>query len=295
MLFYTIFLASKTYLQAHGKTRPIVIAAIVGNLVNYVACTLLVRWYGALGSGMAMSISAGVLAGIGLFAAWRTGEREGLPKAPSAVRIIRLGVPIAATLVAEIGVFVFASVLAGRLGPAVTSAHQVAMGLASFTFMGALGVSGATAVRVGRAVGEGVSVRSRGWLGIGLGGAVMLLGTILFAVIPRQLASLFSPEPDVIEIGASLLRIAAVFQLFDGVQCVAGGALRGAGDLKFAFVAGAFGYWAVGFPIAVLLGFGLGWGAPGIWWGLTLGLVTVAVILTARFHRLSGKVIARIA
>lgn len=295
MLFYTIFLASKTYLQAHGKTRPIVIAAVVGNIVNYVACTVLVRSYGALGSGMAMSISAAVLAAIGLFAAWATGSREGLPTAPSAMHIVRLGLPIALTLVAEIGVFVLASVLAGRLGPAVTSAHQVALGLASFTFMGALGVSGATAVRVGRAVGEGVSTRARGMLGIGLGASVMMGGVVLFAVIPRQLMSLFSPEPDVIEVGASLLRIAAVFQLFDGVQCVAGGALRGAGDLKFAFAAGAFGYWVVGFPVAVVLGFGLGWGAQGIWWGLTLGLVTVAIVLTVRFHRLSGKVLARIA
>jgi MATE family multidrug resistance protein len=301
MLFYTLFLASKTYLQAHGKTRPIVIAAIVANIVNYAACTILVRAFGAFGSGLAMSISAGVLATIGYWAARNTGSPSMSMPAPlsiaaiSPMQVVRLGFPIALTLLAEIGVFVLASVLAGRLGPAVTSAHQVAIGLASFTFMGALGVSGATAVRVGRAVGEGVSARSRGMLGIGLGAAVMMSGVFMFTVLPRQLAALFSPEPDVIEIGAQLLRIAAVFQLFDGVQCVAGGALRGAGDLKFAFAAGAFGYWLVGFPVALLLGFGLGWGAPGLWWGLTFGLVTVAVVLTVRFHRLSGKVLARIA
>lgn len=314
MLFYTIFLAAKTYLQALGSTRPIVIAAVVGNIVNYVACVLLVRLWGAFGSGLAMSISAAVLAGVALlfirarerpssgdappsdFARSEVREpHSGENKAPKPTHVIRLGLPVGLTYLAEIGVFVFASVLAGRLGPAVTSAHQVALGLASFTFMGAVGVSGATAVRVGRAVGEGIPPRARGMLGIGLGAAVMTAGVVFFALVPRQLAGLFSHEEDVIAVGIELLRIAAVFQLFDGVQCVAGGALRGAGDLKFAVVAGAFGYWVVGLPVALILGFGLGWGAPGIWWGLTIGLVTVAVVLTARFHRLSGKVLARIA
>jgi len=289
--FYTVFLACKTYLQAHGKTRPVVTAALVANVVNYFACTILVHAYGALGSGMAMSISAAFLAGITMFASLRVGAAGDAP-VPSPMHIVRLGLPIALTLLAEIGVFVLASVLAGRLGPAVMSAHQVALSLASFTFMGALGVSGATAVRVGRAVGEGTSPRSRGLLGIGLGALVMSASIPAFACWGRGLVRIFSPELDVIEVGAALLQIAAVFQLFDGVQCVAGGALRGAGDLKFAFAGAAIGYWLVGFPVALLLGFGLNMGASGLWWGLTLGLVTVAIVLSARFWLLTAKPIA---
>lgn len=290
MFFFTVALACKTFLQAHGRTRPVVLGVLVANAVNFAACALLVRALGALGSGLAMTISSATLAALFLRACAAVEPRE-LPseRRPPAARILRLGVPIALSLAVEIGVFAFASVLAGRLGPTVTSAHQVALGLASFTFMGALGVSGATAVRVGRAVGEGAPPRARGMLGIGLGAAVMTCGVLLFAGVPRLLVALFSPERDVIEAGAVLLRIAAVFQLFDGVQCVAGGALRGAGDVKFAFVASACGYWVVGLPIALWLGFARAWGAPGLWWGLTAGLVTVAVALATRFYFLSGK------
>ena len=302
LLFFTMFLAGKTYLQAHGKTRPALIAAGVANVVNYFACQLLVRGsrplgvpaLGALGSGIAMSIGSAVLAGIVLWSAWQLDRDVAEAPAPGFARLARTGMPIALTLAAEIGVFVLAAMLAGRLGNAVTSAHQIAISLASFTFMGALGVSGATAVRVGRAVGEGVPPRRRGMLGIALGAAVMTSGVVLFATAPRALVSLFSKEPEVVELGAALVRIAAVFQLFDGVQCVAGGALRGAGDLRFAFAGSALGYWLVGLPIALALGFGLGWGATGIWWGLTAGLVAVSVALTLRFWFTSGRVLRRV-
>ena len=108
-------------------------------------------------------------------------------------------------------------------------------------------------------------------------------------------AAAFSSDPDVVALGTTLVRIAAVFQLFDGVQCVANGALRGAGDLRFAFVGSALGYWLVGLPVALALGFGAGMGAAGIWWGLTVGLVLVAVVLTIRFWITSGRVLSRVA
>ncbi len=149
--------------------------------------------------------------------------------------------------------------------------------------MGALGVSGATAVRVGRAVGEGASPRPSGLLGIGMGAAVMCVGAVAFATIPRQLVGLFTHDEAVIALGAKLLRIAALFQLFDGVQGVAAGALRGANDVRFTFLAGVCCYWLIGLPVCLGLAFGLGWGAVGIWWGLTAGLVSIALLLAGRF------------
>src|SRR5258706_103090 len=100
---------------------------------------------------------------------------------------------------------------------------------------------------------------------------------LAFVLVPRPLVALFTHDPQVIALGMVLLRIAGVFQLFDGVQAVAGGALRGAGDVRFSFYANLTAYWVIGLPLALVLGFTLGWGAPGIWWGLTLGLILVAV------------------
>ena len=160
--------------------------------------------------------------------------------------------------------------------------------------MGALGVSGATSVRVGHAIGAGASPRRSGLLGLGLGAAVMTGGAIVFALAPRWLMGLFTRDASVIAIGASLLRIAALFQLFDGVQAVAAGALRGAGDVRFAFAANLVAHWLVGLPVALALAFGLDLGAAGLWWGLTTGLVVIAIALTARFLVLSRRAVARL-
>jgi MATE family multidrug resistance protein len=292
------FLAGKTFLQARGETRPALVASLAANVVNAVVCSVLVLGdralvrvgmpplglprLGALGAGLATSVSSVVLAALVLWPA----ARHRPVRAPEPVpprRVLSLGVPVGLQLLAEIGVFSLVALVAGRLGDRVVSAHQVALGLASFTFMGALGVSGATAARVGHAVGAGLSPRRVGLLGIALGAAVMSAGAVAFGTIPRALVRAFTPEPDVVALGAKLVSIAALFQLFDGVQAVAAGALRGAGDVRFPFVANVAAHWFVGLPIALGLGFGLGLGAPGLWWGLTAGLVTVAIALTARF------------
>ena len=136
-------------------------------------------------------------------------------------------------MLAEYGVFTLVAMLAARLGAGVASAHQVAIALSSFMYMGALGVSGATAVRVGIAVGAGRSPRRAGLLGIALACVFMGFGVLAFGIFPAQLVDLFTDDADVIALGARLLRVAAVFQVFDGVQVVAGGALRGAGDVRF--------------------------------------------------------------
>jgi MATE family multidrug resistance protein len=209
-------------------------------------------------------------------------------------KVLRLGTPIGLQLLAEMGVFSLVAVLAGRLGKVAVSAHHVAIGLASFTFMGVLGISGATAVRVGHAVGEGRSPRRAGLLGIAMGAAFMACTGALFLVMPRSLVALFTNDPAIAELGVTLLGIAAAFQLFDGIQGVAAGALRGAGDIRFPFVANVAAHWLVGLPLALVLGFTLGRGAPGLWWGLLAGLALVAMLLLWRFLRISQRRVERL-
>nr|ADN68498.1 SorU [Sorangium cellulosum] len=308
IFLWPVFFAGKNFLQAHGATRPALIAVAVANAVNLVACNLLVRgdealrWaglpplglpqLGALGAGLAASLASAVLASIVL---WSARRRRGAPSdgAVPLAAIYRLGVPIGLQLLAEVSVFAMTALLAGRLGAAVVSAHQVAIGLAAFTFMGALGVGGATAVRVGHAVGAGRSPLRPGLLGVLLGAGVMCVSASVYAAFPHPLIRAFSPDAEVIAIGVPLLRIAALFQLFDGVQAVAAGALRGAGDVRFPFLANLGAHWVFGMPLSIGLAFGLDLGVRGLWFGLTAGLVLVAAVLTARFVRLARAEVAQ--
>lgn len=303
------FLVGRNFLQAHGTTRPIVIAVVVANLVNLVVSVLLVggdeflvrvglpavgfRGLGAFGAGLGTSIASFVLAGIALAAA--RAQRPSRPVEPVAMkRVLGLGLPVGFQILAESGVFTLVALLSGALGSRIASAHQIAIGLASFTFMGALGVASATSVRVGHSVGAGRSPRLPGMLGMCVGGGVMALGGLAFGLFPRQLASLFTDDPEVIARGAELLRIAAVFQLADGVQTVGAGALRGAGDVRFSFAANVGAYWLVGLPLALFLGFGLDLGAKGLWWGLTAGVMTIALLLPSRFALIVRRGVARV-
>ncbi|WP_437279977.1 MATE family efflux transporter [Sorangium sp. So ce375] len=310
IFLWPVFLAGKNFLQAHGATRPALVAVIVANAVNVVACNLMVRgdealrWVGlpplglpqlgALGAGLAASLASVVLSSIVLFSAERrrAAPREEEGAVPVAV-VYRLGVPIGLQLLAEVGVFGMTALLAGRLGAAVVSAHQIAIGLASFTFMGALGVGGATAVRVGHAIGAGRSPLRSGVLGLLLGAGIMCVSASTYAAFPRALIGAFTPDDDVLAIGVPLLRIAALFQLFDGVQAVAAGALRGAGDVRFPFWANLGAHWAFGLPLSIGLAFGLDLGVRGLWFGLTAGLIAVAGVLSARFVRLARAPVAR--
>jgi MATE family multidrug resistance protein len=238
-----------------------------------------------------------MLAGITIYAAWRVrpegagffhGDRAEL--VAMVRKLVRVGVPMGLQLLTEAGVFSLVGLLVGRLGPKSSSAHAIALGLASYTFMGALGISSATAVRVGRAIGaqdEG-GPRRAGLVGLGLVAVYMGACATGFFVFARPLAGIFTHDAAVLDIAAPLIRIAAAFQMADGIQGVAGGALRGAADTRFASWANVACHWGVGLPLALLLGFTLGHGVEGLWWGLFSGLMVVAVVLTTRFWRLSA-------
>jgi MATE family multidrug resistance protein len=305
-----VYFSTRILLQAHGRTTPALLGSIVANVVNIPVVNVLVRGdaalrsvglpavglpaLGALGGGLATSVGnlvllAFVLHGIRAYEP----EREA-PTVPLTTAF-RLGLPVGFQMLAEGGVFSVVALLSGALGADVASAHNIALGMATLTFMGAIGVSGATSVVVGQAIGAGRSPRRPGVVGIALGAAVMTLGAMAFATAPRLIALAFTDDDGVVAIAVDLLRIAALFQVFDGVQAVAAGALRGAGDVRFPFVANVVSHWVIGFPAALLLGFGLHWGARGLWWGLTAGLVFVSGLLASRFAFITRRAIAPVA
>lgn len=302
------YYSTKTVLQAHGRTTPALLGSVVANVVNVPVVNFLVRGdaalravglpaigmpaLGAFGGGIAFSIGDVILLAFVAMGAREYRSPGEAPRLPLSTAY-RLGLPVGLQMLAEVGVFSLVALLAGALGAEVASAHTIALGMASLTFMGAVGVSGATSVLVGRAIGAGRSPRQPGALGIAVGAAVMTLGAVAFATIPRVIAHLFTRDESVIPIAVDLLRIAALFQIFDGVQAVAAGALRGAGDMRFPFVANVVAHWLVGFPAAMILGFALHLGAQGLWWGLTAGLVFVSGLLAARFASITRQAIAR--
>jgi MATE family multidrug resistance protein len=312
-----LFVVIKSYLQSLGRTRAVVVATVVGNVVNLLAVILFVfgggslpGWTGplrgvpAMGSGgsalataLAVLFEAGVLAAA-VRAVPVPGGPAGLrrPSRRDIQQAARVGAPVALHMGAEVGVFALVGFLAGRLGRAPLSAHQIAIALAGFTFTVAVGIGQAGAVRVGWAVGrrDGPAARWSGLVAFAAGASFMALSGLLFLLFPTALARLMTDDPGVLAATAPLLVVAAVFQVSDGVQAVGAGVLRGAGDTRFTFAANMVGHWIVGLPVALLLGSVAGLGITGLWWGLCVGLAAVAMALLARFLRLSSREIAPI-
>jgi putative MATE family efflux protein len=204
--------------------------------------------------------------------------------------LARLGTPIAMTLVFEAGLFGGAGFLMGLIGVTEVAAHAVALNLASFTFQVAIGVAQAGTIRVGLAYGAGDrrAVGRAGWTALVVGTGFMGLCALPMVVMPDVLIGLYLDRADpanarVIALAARFLLFAAAFQLFDGAQAVAAGALRGLQDTRVPMWIALASYWAVGFGIAVWLGFFAAWGGEGIWTGLLAGLVAASVALVARW------------
>ena len=210
--------------------------------------------------------------------------------------LFRLGWPIGVSLGIESGLFTFTALLMGSIGATALAAHQVALQCAAFTFMVPLGIGMASAVRVGQAVGRNdlAEARRAGVTGIVLAFGFMTLAATAFWGFPRSIIGLFLHVADprngpVIRLAVTLLGIAAVFQVFDGIQVSAAGSLRGLKDTRRPMLIGFISYWMVGLTCGYGLGFVAGYGAPGLWWGLVIGLATAAVLLSWRFHRLTRK------
>ena len=207
-------------------------------------------------------------------------------------QLFALGLPAAGQAVLEVGVFAAATALAGRVSEDALAAHQIALNMAAFTFMVPFGLASAAAVRVGHAVGRGDAhgVSTAGWTAIALAVGFMTIAAAVFLVAPAALIGAFTQDPAVIRTGAALLFVAAVFQLFDGLQGVTTGVLRGVADTRTPMLWNLAGHWFIGLPIGYVLCFSVGLGVVGLWWGLSAGLMICGVaLLVVWVRRVTGS------
>ncbi len=316
VLPFLLFTAGRSYLQAVGVTRPMVVATVIGNVANFIGNAILIfgddalAWVhlpriglpalGALGSAISSSIASAIMAGV-IFLAIAEVEApvDALRRrfdGALARTILRLGGPFGLQLLAEVGVFSIVGILTGKLGALPASGHQVALTLASFSFTITLGVASATSVLVGHAIGRGDTpgARRAGFDGLLVSAGVMTTSLVGFLLVPQLFARILTNDPEIVAAALPLIRIAAFFQLSDGTQSTAAGALRGAGDARFPVWANFVGHYLVGLPVAIVLAFPLHLGAKGLWWGLSAGLTAVALGLLARFVILTRKPIERV-
>ena len=293
--FYA-FVALRQTLQAMHRLRPILIAVLLANISNLLCDLWLVRGglgvpaLGAEGCGWATSINRWVCLGLLVSFGWRDlrpylrrPERAAFSLAPLA-RMLVLGVPIGAHLVLEIGGFSLISLWMGRLGESVASAHLIALNLGSTSFMVPLAIGMAASVRVGKAIGAGEAGGARVAASVAgvTGMTFMGVAALLLLAFPLFFARLYTSDAEVLRIATGLILIVAAFQVFDGAQTVFAGILRGAGDTRFPVWSFLLGFWMVGMPLAWWLGFRSAIGPAGLYWGLTAGLGTAALLLGLR-------------
>jgi len=290
----------RRYLQALHIARPIVVALLVANVLNAAVNWVLI--YGHLGlpalgvvgaayATVAVRFFLAVFC-LAVIASEERRRRWGLYRVPLAIegwrvrRLMRIGAPAAGQILLEVGVFAVASALAGRMTPVAVAAHQIVLNVVGFVFMIPYGIGSAAAVRVAYAMGrrDAAGARRAGWVACGLAVAIMALSATALALVPRQLLALFTVDPGVLTAGTSLILVAAVFQVFDGLQAVTTGALRGLGETRVPMAWNLAGHWLLGLPVAWSLAVPAGWGVVGLWIGLAAGLVVIGTALTVEWH-----------
>jgi multidrug resistance protein, MATE family len=304
ILPFLLYAVLRSLLSAHARVWPQVLTILVGNALNVLLDWTLI--YGRLGMpalGATGASIATVLCRWWMFGAllW-FGRKDLMPhlrqlrdatvrRSAFALgplwRLLKLGAPIGLQFALEMGVFATTALLiggldarggvAGREGPGL-GGHQIALQLASLSFMVPLGLGMAASVRVGWAVGRGDASALRRSAGAALvaGAGVMTCFMLLFLLLPGVLAGSLTTHPEVLAMASTLIPIAGVFQIGDGLQVVAIGCLRGLGDVRSPVIANVVGFWVVGLPLGCWFAFGLEWGPAGLWWGLVLGLFVVA-------------------
>ncbi|HEY6895099.1 MAG TPA: MATE family efflux transporter [Rhodanobacteraceae bacterium] len=298
-----LFFALRGLSEGFGLTRPSMYFSVLGlallGPVGYVLMHGRLGFppLGALGSGIATACVLWIEAlafllyiatrrhyrALALFAEF---ER---PKPAAIGELLRIGIPMGVSLFMEASLFVAVALAIGTLGTDVVASHQIAINVASVTFMVPLGIAMATTVRVGHAVGrrDPDGVRDAGLVGLGLTLVAQGVSAGLMLTIPERIASLYTTDAAVIVLAAELLILAGFFQFSDGLQVAASGALRGLKDTRVPMLITTFAYWGVGMPVGWWLAFRAGLGARGMWMGLIAGLSMAAVLLTTRFWRLA--------
>ncbi|HEY6455525.1 MAG TPA: MATE family efflux transporter [Steroidobacteraceae bacterium] len=304
-----IYFAARGLSEGLGVTWPTMAFGVAGLILltplGYVLMygAFGIPGHGAFGSGLASAlvcwvVAAGYLAFVRFMPcypglSWR--GADGRPDFAILMTLLRLGVPMAGSVLMEVSMFSVAGLMIGGLGDDAVASHQVALNLASVWFMVPLGVAFATTVRVGNAVGRGDAsgIRRAGLAGIGLALLAQTCSSAAMFGVPHSLAAIYTEDPAVLSGAIALLRLAAVFQIFDGLQVSANGALRGLKDTRAPLVATAMAYWGFGIPLGWWLGLHGSLGARGVWVGLIAGLAMAAVLLLLRFDVLSRRLSAR--
>lgn len=297
----------RRYLQGVSRVRPVAFALITANLVNLAGNWIFIYGHfgmptmGVRGSALSTCGARIYMAAVLVYAAWAHESKRGHTlfahwPAPDWNRIralLHLGLPAASQVVLEVAAFGAATVMASHLTPIALATHEIVLSCAAYTYMVPLGISAAAAVAVGHAIGAGNPARARraGTLSIALGVAFMGCMAILLLTVPRSIIGIWTHDARVLALGAHILAIVAGFQIFDGTQSVSTGALRGLGETRFPMLMNFAGYWIFGLPLGALLCFFFGWGLAGLWIGLTVALITIALLLCARWLRDSRRIV----
>ncbi len=292
LLLYGAF---RRYLQGIGHVRPVMFVLVSANLINWFFNWLLITGHwgmpalGVVGSALSTCMARVYMAALlGFFIWWfERGLQPGIrslfqkPDLTRLTLLLRIGFPAAGQILLEIGAFGAAALLAGRLRPVDLAAHQIALTCAAVTYMVPLGTASAAAVAVGQAIGRGdpQAARRSGSIAIGIACVFMSCSAAAFLLFPKQILQVYTSDVRVVGIGIGLLFFAAVFQLFDGIQTVATGALRGVGNTRVPMLVNLGGYWLLGLPAGYLLCFRFRYGVYGLWCGLTLALIIIALTL----------------
>jgi MATE family multidrug resistance protein len=300
VLPFFLFMAGRQYLEATGHVTAPMVITFIGLAINIVANRIFIYGFGdvvppmgVVGSGWATtlvrwSMLVAVIVFILRHPALRPHSGEtARPHRATIARILRVGLPVGGQFGLEMGLFAFGAFMMGWLGPLELAAHQVTINIASTTFMVALGASMAGSIRVGHHIGAGrtrrmrLAVAATYFLAVGFMG----LCALAFVALPDTLIGLYTRDAEIIRLGATLLLVAAAFQVFDGGQVAGVSVLRGAADTRTPALIAAIGYWGIGVPVGYLLAFRAGAGPVGVWLGLTAGLAVAAVLLGFRVRR----------
>ena len=313
--FLMLAMTLRRYLQAFNHVKAIAITAVTANLVNAALDWLFLfphhlggfelLGHGVVGAAISTALARFYMALSFLAAIWyfdrkhtyglRTMSRTASSRrieASSLKQLALFGAPVGAQIFVEISIFAAVTYLIGTFGPLPLAGHEIALNVASITFMVPFAISAAASVRVGQAIGRRApsEAAAAGWTAIGLGAAFMLCASAVLLAMPHAIARAFTADPGVIAATIPLLLIAAAFQFFDGLQITATGALRGAGNTHTGLFVHLCGYWVIGMPVGILLGFHYKMGAVGLWTGLCAGLIIAGAALITSWYRTAHKI-----
>ncbi len=295
-----LFQVLRSYSEGISQTRPVMYTSIAALATNIFGDYVLIYGkfglprMGAVGCGVATAVVMWVDAAImavyivtrKIYEPDRVFAKFERPNWAELRKLLRLGVPMSASWFMEASLFAAVALLIGTLGTTAVAGHQIALNVAAITFMVPLGISMAITVRVGQAMGRGdpPAARLAGFAGISLAAAFMAVCALTMLTFPNLIARIYTPDPLVRQMGVTLLHMAAIFQISDGMQVSAAGALRGLKDTKVPMLITLVAYWIIGMPLGYTLGIVLGGGARAMWIGIICGLTVAAALLNTRFY-----------